>query len=219
MAVKNILTSDLNNLLNVPKITQVKRDLITTPQKGTLIYLTDTDDLQFYDGSQWFTLSNVIPPTNDFYLNSFYLSNTETYGVGISTIGSTNPWVNLISHGPSAGWSALGGGFFQNVVPGLWSISIKSNVSHPGVANNGSIAITIFNIVTSLPLTSSIFSVTPTGEIPHQYTFYDEIVENINLGDQISFIFENNATLNFDILGGTSLPIGTNTIITFKKLD
>lgn len=113
---------DTQRGLLIPRMTTAERNAILNPARGLLIYNTDCDVFEHYDGSQWHIV---------------YSTRTGTGGTGVLT---ALPATNISSFSFQANWTPTGASNyfldvatdpgFTNFLPGYANLNVGNATSH-----------------------------------------------------------------------------------------
>ena len=96
------ISSTTKGFLGIPRMTEAQRDLISTPATGLQVYNTDTNSINYYNGSIWTSFGVVLPAneigygdgsgitsSSDFTRTDDKLTfNSATATSGVGTVGS-----------------------------------------------------------------------------------------------------------------------------------
>lgn len=213
MSVSNLLSTSNNPsklpALLLPKMSESNKNELLPPVKGMLLYNSDNNDIQYYNGSDWLTLTSGTP-TNNNDCFSCYLTNNETLSAPADLnyhLGSSGQLtvINIVgfTHTP-------GSYYFTTNKRGQYNLNALVKLGSLSANNGTSVDLEIAIAWNDLPkityrknISSSNYGVVETFLISGQI--------GAEVGDRLSVSISYTGNNNILIFGGNDLSFGYNT--------
>ena len=217
MANTKITNSKLFNLgdstsaTQLPVMTLTQRIAMSTPSVGETIFNSDTDKVEYFDGTNWYGINNVPPLENNLIL-WLDANNTNSWTGSGSTwfdVSGNNYNAQIVTPVPSTG--TINGATYLN-------LSTRNDYFKiPYSVHSGGLNMTSGNVITwlywvrlpSIPVgvngLNVMFKATPAGLTSNQVyiRYYDPSIEGFNV-----FVYDNNGTA--DVNPGYVAPVNNN---------
>lgn len=146
MSVAKLLSSTSNNsaCLTVPKLSTVDRDAIQTPTNGLTIYNTNTNSLNYYNGTVWKDITGTSGGTG---ITTWYLGAAENFpALAVFPIGSASANNFIKSFSTFSGADVTcSSGLFTLPSDGVYRINITVLFTRTTPPTTGDLTVSMLN--------------------------------------------------------------------------
>lgn len=216
MSVRNIISSgdSTKAILEVPRLSTVQKNALASPYVGNLVYDVTDNNLSYYDGTNWASVTGSTGGPSGNGVCSFNLVASENFTAGSSfPLGSLNPtnFASTFSTFPSP--VTVTSGLFTLPASGVYRICVSCHVSIATNPTNGTL---IFKLVNGANTTtySIQYPTCVSTAFPTDFNYNFEFVGQFASGNTVQCLVQNTSSTG----AFTAESVNNGTVVSFEKV-